>query len=233
MINSIDSELENWVKIMRGRAAFYEFFSMVYRKPVEEKFLQEMSKFEPLFKTCAEETQNPDLLTGAEGYSQFTSKMNDIEDLLSALNISYTSMFLLGGNSVPASESVFLSPERLVKQDPWEAVRKIFYENKFGIPRSFKEPEDHISIELLFMHFLANNTALFFEEERGDEKVLELLGKQQNFLNNHLLRWTPVFCDMVLAKSGGHIIMIDSVTRLLKGFLVCDKDFLDTLLLNE
>jgi hypothetical protein len=38
---------------------------------------------------------------------------------------------------------------------------------------------------------------------------------------------------MVLAKSGGHIIMIDSVTRLLKGFLVCDKDFLDTLLSDD
>ena len=51
---------------------------------------------------------------------------------------------------------------------------------------------DHIGIELEFMHHLceAQKKAL---EEKDEEVVQELLRVQHQFLNNHLLKWAPMY----------------------------------------
>jgi TorA maturation chaperone TorD len=229
---SMDQELSDWVSVMKGRAAFYEFFSMIYRKPIEESFLPQLKNFAPHFLNHAKEVDTPLLIDGAEQFLKFTEELDGINDLLNTLNRSYTSLFLLGGNSIPTSESVYLSPEKLVKQDQWEQVRKIYYEQKVPLPASFKEPEDHISMELHFMDYMANITAEALS--KGDEELaMTHLEVQLNFLNNHLMKWAPIFCDFVINKSSGHVIMFKSVTMLLKGFLAYDVELLTSMLADE
>lgn len=221
-------EMAEWVSIIRGRAAFYEFFSLAYRKPAEESFLDIIKQFQPHFQASAEEIGSDDLKNGAAKLAEFMNTMDQDGDLLSTLNRSYTSLFLLGGTSVPTSESVYLSPDKLMKQEPWEEVMRMYAQHKFGIPVSFKEPEDHISIELLFMYFLAEKAAKALEEG-NDEEAIDMINAQKEFMDKHLYRWAPVFCDAVLSKKLPHIKMLDAVTLLLKGFLTYDKEFLDTM----
>ena len=230
-----DTEMQNFIAIMRGRAAFYEFFSLAYRKPADEEYLGIITQFLPHFQALAGEVDIADLKTGAEGLTKFVGekivkaeKPEEKEELLNLMNRSYTSLFLLGASSVATAESVYLSPEKLLKQEPWEEVLKFYRQHSFGMPSSFKETEDHISMETLFMYFLAEHTAK--ELENGDEEKAEsLITAQKDFLNNHILRWAPVFCDLVLSKKGDHVVFIDVVTTLLKGFLAYDKEFLQEL----
>jgi TorA maturation chaperone TorD len=225
-------KFSNLITVMKGRAAFYEFFSVIYRKPVEEEFLPQLKNFAPHFLNHAKEVGMPLLTEGAEQLLKFTEELDSINDLLNSLNRSYTSLFLLGANSVPTSESVYLSPEKLVKQDRWEQIRKIYYEQRVPLPASFKEPEDHISTELHFMNYMANAAAEALSN--GDEERAKAdLEVQLNFLNDHLIKWAPVFCDLVINRSDGHIIMFKSVTMLLKGFLACDKELLTSMATDE
>jgi TorA maturation chaperone TorD len=227
-------ELQDFIAIMRGRAAFYEFFSLAYRKPADEEFLGLIKQFLPHFQALAEEVDIADIKAGAEGLAKFVEKVDkaesceDKEELLTLINRCYTSLFYLGLNSVATAESVYLSPERLVKQEPWEAVIKFYYEHKFGMPSSFKETEDHVSMETLFMYFLAENTAR--ELENGDEEKAEsFITAQKNFLNDHILRWIPAFCELVLQRKNDNMVFVDSATMLLRGFLAYDKEFLQEL----
>ncbi len=221
-------ERAEWVAIIRGRAAFYEFFSLAYRKPAEEDFLDIIKQFEPHFQASAKEIGSEPLIKGANKLTEFVNTMDEDKDLLSTLNRSYTSLFLLGGSSVPTSESVYLSPDKLMKQQPWEDVMREYASHKFGIPVSFKEPEDHISIELLFMYFLAEKAAKALEAGNDDEAI-DMLNAQKKFMDEHLYRWAGIFSDAVIMKAGAHVKMLDAVTMLLKGFIAYDKEFLDTM----
>lgn len=74
-----------------------------------------------------------------------------------------------------------------------------------GLVRSkdFKEPEDHIAIELEFMAYLCRKASESFQTE--DMAIsLEYLRKQKDFLEKHLLVWVPSFCkDLEQAAESG------------------------------
>lgn len=68
-----------------------------------------------------------------------------------------------------------------------------------GLDCSDKNAPDHISIELEFMHFL-----VFNEESRSDEKIEEksmFLKYQNEFFQNHLVKWVPNFCQCIIENS--------------------------------
>lgn len=231
-----DNSMAELVSVIRGRAAFYEFFSLAFREPADEKFLGIIKDFLPHFQAFANELGYEGLVKGAEKLDDFVKNNMkdgfDKEELLNAMNRAYTSLFLLGGTSVATSESVYLSVERLLKQEPWEEVIKFYRENRFGMPKSFKETEDHVSMEMLFMYFLAENMAKSLEEDDMD-KAEELLTAQNRFMNEHIARWVPQFCDLVLSRKGDHIIFMDIAAMLLKGYLEYDKEFLMELTTEE
>ena len=227
------SENAEVAQIVRGRGAFYEYFSLAYRKPADKDFLELCKQFAPFFTAVASEVDIPILAEGANGLKKFAANITNDEEFLNSLNRSYTSLFLLGHTSVPTSESVYLSPEKLLKQDPWEAVMKLYAKSSFGIPVSFKEPEDHVSIEMLYMSFLAGKCADALDAG-NDEEAEKLMEEQKFFLFNHIMKWVPTFCDGVLKiAKNREIHLMEEITALLKGFLEYDCSFFDTMFSEE
>jgi len=53
------------------------------------------------------------------------------------------------------------------------------------------EPADHLAVELEYMAFLCGREAEAWG--RGTEEARELLDRERNFLNRHLVRWVPEF----------------------------------------
>lgn len=53
------------------------------------------------------------------------------------------------------------------------------------------EPADHLAVELEYMAFLCGWEAEAWE--RGTGEARELLGRERDFLNRHLVRWVPEF----------------------------------------
>ena len=75
---------------------------------------------------------------------------------------------------------------------------KAFYQN-FGLEKSdvFKDYDDHISMELEFMHFLT------FKEWQSSETKLDkkpYFNCQRDFVERHLSKWIFEFCDKVNNK---------------------------------
>jgi hypothetical protein len=100
-------------QIIRGRAAFYEFLSYTLQKPMDKDALEIIKEFAPYFEAVAAETDVADLKEGSSRLTSFIAKSDDNGAFYDMLNGSYSTLFLLGGKSIPTTESVWLSPEKL------------------------------------------------------------------------------------------------------------------------
>jgi putative dimethyl sulfoxide reductase chaperone len=109
----------------------------------------------------------------------------------------YNRLFV-GPNSLPAPlwESVYLSREHLLFDEVTLEVRKCYRKYGLSFIRESNEPDDHIVIELEFLSYLIQKTLDC--EDVETKKVL--FDDQYSFLNNHLLKWCPAFCEL-LSKS--------------------------------
>ncbi len=101
-----------------------------------------------------------------------------------------------------------------------------FY-NCFGLRMSQEEGKrefpDHISAELEFLHFLA------FKEvqaaKKGDEKTFKgYLLAQKDFLERHLVRWVPEFCDKLQNSTG--IPFYAWLARITSRFIISEHELL-------
>ena len=92
------------------------------------------------------------------------------------LRVEYAHLFLLP-QGVKPFESVYTSREKLMKQEAWQRVRKLYHENGFQLEEGQLHPEDHVSVELAFMSCLI---------ETESSVVL-----QKRFFEEHLQNWIP------------------------------------------
>jgi putative dimethyl sulfoxide reductase chaperone len=61
-------------------------------------------------------------------------------------------------------------------------------------------PQDHLGVELKFMGLLCFQEAQAWGAERVDEAV-QWLRRQRTFLDQHLLAWTPRYCETIARES--------------------------------
>jgi TorA maturation chaperone TorD len=125
---------------------------------------------------------------------------SDSSATIDRLKDEYTRLFI-GPESLPAPpwESVYATKDRVLFSEGTLAVRRAYLEHGF-LPKGYpNEPDDHISLELDFMFHLAEETRVAFEAGEN-EKVRDLLTKQQDFLQQHLLQWVDTFAQDIQAS---------------------------------
>ncbi|GGF87121.1 dehydrogenase [Paenibacillus albidus] len=83
------------------------------------------------------------------------------------------------------------------------------------------EADDHIAIELEFMAVL-HERMLF--NSFSVRSAMELLEIQETFLEEHLLRWTPQFCDRLNAATDSKLYL--GLSHMLEEFLPQDLQML-------
>lgn len=95
----------------------------------------------------------------------------------------YHRLFVGPGRLVaPPYESVYLSAEHVLMQDPTLEVQAFYRAHgRAGTPL-LTEPEDHLAIELEFYAWLQSTNEL---------------AAQEQFLSQHLTQWVPEFCRRV------------------------------------
>jgi putative dimethyl sulfoxide reductase chaperone len=137
--------------------------------------------------------------------SDNAKKLNDsIDSLLletksiQATKVEYNRLFI-GPNTLPAPlwESVYLGREHLLFEEQTLQVRKCYQQHGLHLINENNEPEDHIVIELEFMSYL---TQAIFESE-DDANTKQLIKEQIDFLNEHLGKWAPKFCEKLLKST--------------------------------
>lgn len=215
-------------ELIQNRGKIYKFLSQIYRVEVSESLLRSMQSNEFLeqLEILREEIREVDLelFRGFELLYVFLqgSKTQPLAKVLEDLAADYARLFLLKGGVYPY-ESVYLGREKLLMEDPWLEVKKMYSSAGLGL-RDAAEPEDHIAFELEFMYQLCQKTVS--EEKR--ERAIESLKMQSKFLNDHILKWVPKLCDGIVEKAATEFYRAAAIVT--KGFLEFDRRIVEQLI---
>lgn len=177
------------------RVTIYAFLSRVMSNILDRRFIADLKNNQQLLEIIGEETQ--------KWFNE-----TDEETLLEALNVDYTSLFLL--NTQPVESFVLdAKNETLIGlQNPAMA----FY-FKYGFELNMDQTEimapDHLSIELAFMQ-----TMVYRNETKG----------QMEFMNEHLFAWVVPY--MLGMKSMATTPFYRDICDFMVEFLASDYEFL-------
>lgn len=180
------------LELTESREGVYEFLSAVFQREIGRESLTLLKE-----QICGEpkEALSPGYAVLRGFFEQKNAQTPDMVE--KELQIDYAALFLsMGEKHVPPYESVYTSKERLVMQEARDQVLAEYREEGLERNQCFREPEDHIAIELEFMARLCRKTAACLRA--GDTATARrYLEKQRGFLKQHLLVWAPDFCKDV------------------------------------
>jgi len=210
-------------EIHNGRAAIYEYFTMCFHRPDDENFIPLSKIFTKVLHEIAHGSGDSMFVENAKEFSSIVEAFSaeSAESAKDRINCGYTSLFLIGDRSIPVDESVYLSPGRLTKQEPWEDILAIYGKFGFGVPDDMNISEEHLSAELLFMSFLAEKSSSLVSGEAEDD-YFDILTSQIDFMKKHIMRWVPTLCKTVMESSNGNTELFRTVSGMLHAYLLYD-----------
>jgi len=209
-----------------NRQAVYSFLTRMYAVEISKETLKDLSEKRSLWVRLAEdpEVQGTEIAEGFKSLAEFaaTLKESETDKVLLELAAEYAGLFL-GVRQMPPhpSESVYTSTERLIMQKARDDVLMIY--RSMGLEKfdKFREPEDHIAIELQFMTYMCGKTSEALKSDKNAEakKYLEV---QRDFLNDHLVKWVPMFVADIL--KGARREFYKAVGKITRGYVQMDKE---------
>ncbi len=177
------------------RIFIYAFLSRLMADAVDATYLKELKK-------------NPELLEtiGAESFQWIVNTPE--EEVLDALNVDYTSMFVM--NTQPI-ESFILDAKQDTLVGLQNPVMQFYFENGYDVNMHQTKimAPDHISIELGFMQALIH---------KDDTKP------QLAFLEKHLGRWSIAY--FMGMKAMANTPFYKDICDFYVEFLIADMDYL-------
>ncbi|RLG58359.1 MAG: hypothetical protein DRN88_00940 [Candidatus Hydrothermarchaeota archaeon] len=131
------------------------------------------------------------------------------------LQREYVRLFITAKNvPCPPYESAYRDEQRRLMVFTQEIIKK-YRKAGLRISKKFKDLPDHIAAELEFMYYLCYMEEKFKEENK--EKARKFQKMQKEFLEEHLAKWVPKFCDDVIRES--KLEFYKEAARLLKDFI--------------
>jgi anaerobic sulfite reductase subunit A len=163
----------------------------------------------------------------AEGFKELagfasTLKGADLEKVRLGLAVEYAGLFLgVRGKPAHPSESYYLTKGQLIMQQPRDDMFQLY--RAMGVEKTgeFKEPEDHIALELQFMAHLCDKTNAALKEGNFTA-ARKYLDAQRDFLDEHLSKWVPKLASDVL-KSARHEFY-RAIAKTTKAYVDMDKE---------
>ena len=179
--------------VLRGRMATYQFLSRLFRVEVDQELYDALVSMR--FPT------NTGNVLVDEGYRMICGYLSQADGtVLTELAVDYVRAFIGSGNDGFSAaypyESVYTSEGGLMMQEAYAEVLHVYRNAGFAKNPGFKEPEDHLAVELAFMALLCGRAveALRAGDEAGAERQLRA---QREFLSDHLLNWIDRFTSDV------------------------------------
>jgi TorA maturation chaperone TorD len=224
-MNSLSDELQSELSALcASRAATYGLLSRLFGVEVEQVLLSDLKAI-----SFPAKTGNDKVDIGYRKIATYLSHHSD--NAVSELAVDYVRVFIGHGNNTYAAaypfESVYTSEKRLLMQEARDEIIEAYRVVGMEIHKDWKDPEDHIALELAYMQLLCERAhdALDAEEEG---QALTLFDQQRDFLANHLAAWAPMMTtDMKrLAKTEFY----QGLAYLTEGFLRMDRSFLATVI---
>jgi putative dimethyl sulfoxide reductase chaperone len=225
--------MKELTKVHQFREMLYLFLSKSFSKEVDSLFLQSVYEVSKSLKASFKEAEEGPLSRGIEFLARFCEEARraDEEAVLGDLARDYAALFLgVGPENVALCESAYRTERGLLFQGPYFDILERYKEAGLGKRDDFSEPEDHLSLELVYMAHLSRRT--LSSAETGNEQDAERDCRyQSHFLKEHLLQWVPRFSKGLSEISPS--AFYKALAHLLEGYLKMDVEFLDSLLLTS
>jgi TorA maturation chaperone TorD len=183
---------------LRDRMNIYALLSRLFRVEIDEDLLSTLMDGGVLE---ADDTVPPEL---HEGIALMQAYLDSPDASTLDLARDYAKVFC-GASSTNKTaaypfESVYTSDEGILMQEARDDALRWY--RRFGLGKSadWNDCEDHIGLELEFMAFLINES-LDARESGDQDRAVELLQAQREFLQTHLLNWVSAFARDVARYS--------------------------------
>ena len=175
-------DYEERAGIAQARCMGYSFFADVFSTEVTREFIANMGSFEAEEGSKLQEFVA--LLGGA-----------DLDEVTQDVRSEFCALFLnMSAHPVFTSESVYLSGTHTIMQEPRNQVLAEYRSRGLAVDKdSFDWPEDHVSMEMLFMSHLCKQESDLCRQalEAGectsnDAELAGVCDAQKKFFGEHL-----------------------------------------------
>lgn len=174
----------------RHRSDIYGLLATVYRQEITSDLLEQIRA--PQFLGALSVVE-------VEGIDDFIRKPD--AELLEDLAVEYSYLFLGPGKHISPHESVHHQREDGQWGKLWGGstaeVKRFIEATGLDYKDDFKGLPDHISVELEFMQQLILREEQAWKEAEAD-KAAACRQVEKRFIEEHLIRWIPSFCEKVI-----------------------------------
>ena len=208
-----NSQNENTKELAGFRSNIYGFLAAVYRQELTSELLQQMKdhRFQEILSTLGIELSN--------GFFKKPEK-----ELLENLAVEYAYLFIGPGKHISPHESVHHKKEGGQSGQLWgeltAEVKRIIEFSGLEYKSEFTGMPDHISVELEFMQHVVQREAQAWEAD-DDKTALLCLKNEKIFVDEHLFRWIPEFCEKVIKTAESPFYR--EMARLTRSFIKFEK----------
>jgi TorA-specific chaperone len=205
--------------VSEARASVYWFFSALFSKELELEQIQSLASGEAshFLDQLAKE---PDLSSTVVILKKQLNKLVVHPTGELELKSQFADLFLMDfKQSAPPYASVYLSNDHLLMQEPHHAMLKQLESMGVKVVDNFKEPADHISIEL---DCLGNIVLQGVQAETEAERD-KATDTQVKFIKQHLTSWLPLFKRKVDSRE---VSFYTTLTQLLCHYIEQDIAYL-------
>ncbi len=209
--------LKDKSNVARSRGNIYGFLKSVYHEEITIERLQRIKA--PEFKDVMSELG---IKLGYDFYNRAE------EELIEDLAVEYTRLFLGPGKHISPHESVYHKRDDGDWGKLWGAdtvaAKKFIESGGLEYKSEYTGLPDHISVELEFMQEVTMREAQAWKE-KDDDGALYCLKMEKKFIDEHLVKWVPVFCDKVIETA--QLSFYKAIARLTKDFISKEEKFLN------
>jgi TorA maturation chaperone TorD len=209
----------DWETTLTGEMLMCGLLAKILLSIPERDWIDPLTRDE-VFTEIPFGTEQMDIKDGQKELAEWSDFHRDgIGDQeLKDVQVDYTRLFT-GMRNLPVVpwESVYLSDERLVFQESTLKVRSWYRQYGLESIDLYKEPDDHIGLEISFVGHLAK-LALTAYESRDEEKMEMLLSAQRDFLNQHLILWGPLWSTLMIEHARTNFYQ--GIAHLTRGMLL-------------
>jgi len=216
---------EELAALAASRSRVYGFLAAVYNRLPDDQFAASLSGPDLasfLSSLAGTEDLPEDMREGLrliEGFIQ-ASQGKPVDELRTELAVERTRLLRgvkPGYGPPPPYESVYLGSDQQPLMQASVAVRQAYAEAGVGLPEEVRDQPDFIGFELDFMRHLTEKEAQAWADG-GWEEVAQILEKERAFLEEHVVRWIPRFCDVMAQEA--QLDFYRGIARVTKGFVL-------------
>ena len=194
---TVETESRREVQLALQRSNVYGLLSMIYIKEPTAELIEKL--------------REPAVCSMLESLGVVFDPMFEEQpavEVVEALVLEFTRLYLGPGRHIPPYEAPHIGSFRsdgevrygMMWGSSTKEVESDYRRHGFELIPGFRGAPDHIAAELHFLRMLTQEEATAWE--RGErEWARNLLEEQQAFLEKHLGKWAPSFCEEAAAAS--------------------------------